>query len=155
MVAAPAVTLRAATDGDLDRVAAMNRDMIEDEGARNSMTTAELRRRFSGFLRDGWSLDLFLHEARISGYALHRYEPDPLEASGRRVHLRHFFVARQARGRGLGRAALAALSATRWRAGDRIVLDVLESNPGGRRFWRAVGFAPYAEMMESRVDEPR
>lgn len=70
-------------------------------------------------------------------YALWR----PDESDG--IHLRHFFVAREFRRRGLGRAALHALHADFW-PGRTVSLDVLVHNERGIAFWRSLGFQDYA-----------
>ena len=44
--------------------------------------------------------------------------------------------------------AIALFKRSRLRRGDRVVLEVLETNPGGKRFWQHAGFVPYAAVME-------
>lgn len=63
------------------------------------------------------------------------------------VHLRQFFIDRPFRGRGIGRAAYRHLAEQRF--GDREVnLDVLVTNPSGRRFWERLGFTEYFVAMK-------
>lgn len=140
--------LRPAHPADLDRLAQLNRQLVEDEGHRNPMTVPQFRARFDRFLTvEGWTVEVIEAEGSIAGFATWRREPDPSQDSGHRIHLRQFFIARDRRGRGLGRAAMSQLLA-RVPAGDRVYIDVLESNPGGRAFWAALGFVPYALRME-------
>jgi GNAT superfamily N-acetyltransferase len=145
------LVLRPAGVADIPALAHMNRQLIVDEGARNPMTLEELEARFAYLLFEQWTVDLFERDGETVGYALHRYEPNITEPSGREIHLRHFFIVREWRGRGLGRAAFQRLLATRYRPGDGLFLDVLRTNPGGRAFWRGLGLVPYAETMELRV----
>jgi GNAT superfamily N-acetyltransferase len=67
------------------------------------------------------------------------------------VFLRQFFITRHRRRGGIGAAAFKTLMRTRFRTGDRIYLDVVESNPGGKIFWSRTGFVPYATIMERVV----
>jgi GNAT superfamily N-acetyltransferase len=144
--------IRAADDADFAVLAQMNRELIEDEGHRNPMTLAQLEARFRRFVNeDGYSVDVVLLGGEIAGYATHRYEPDNAEPSGRRVFLRQFYIARHRRGGGLGRRALDLLTGTRFEDGDRIFLDVMETNPGGKAFWSRIGFTPYSTAMERVV----
>jgi GNAT superfamily N-acetyltransferase len=150
---APELVIRQSTPVDLDILATLNRELIEDEGHRNPMTILELRQRFERFVtQEGWSVDIFLVQNELAGFATHRYEPDNTEPSGMRVHLRQFYIARHSRRSGIGRSALELLIQTRFKEGDRIFLDVLEANPGGRIFWSRTGFTPYGTIMERVVE---
>ncbi|SAK97309.1 Acetyltransferase (GNAT) family protein [Caballeronia pedi] len=144
--------IRPATDADFALLARMNRELIEDEGHRNPMTIAQLEARFRRFVsEDGYSVDLLLLDGEIAGYTTHRYEPDNAEPRGRRVFVRQFYIARGKRGGGLGRRALERLIHTRFAEGDRVFLDVMETNPGGKAFWARTGFTPYSTTMERVV----
>jgi GNAT superfamily N-acetyltransferase len=145
------ITVRAHRNSELDLLARMNKALIDDEGSRNPMDLAALRRRIVDFLADRWSADLFEQAGGAVGYALHRYEADPNAPDRPVVHLRQFFIVREHRRAGIGRAAFTALAASRWRRRDRIVLDVLATNPAGRSFWDALGFAPYSAKLEMRA----
>ncbi len=144
-----ALEIRPAAEADFGRLAPMNRELIEDEGHRNPMTVPQLKERFRRFVREeGWSVDVFVLGGDIAGFATHRYEPDIAEPSGRRVFLRQFYIARDRRGGGLGRRAFELLIESRFKEGERIFLNVLETNPGGKQFWSRTGFTPYDTTME-------
>lgn len=144
--------LRAATAADLPAIARMNRALIEDEGHRNPMTLDQLQARAQGFLASpDWHVDLIEQDGRIAGYATWRWESDIAEPSGQRIYLRQFFIAREARGAGLGRRAFALLMHERFPPGARILLEVLHSNPTGQAFWARMGFEPYAVHLERRA----
>ncbi|MDA7949264.1 MAG: GNAT family N-acetyltransferase [Hyphomicrobiaceae bacterium] len=146
------IVVRKHTPDDFDRLARMNRELIEDEGHRSPLTVEELKERFERFVtKEGWSVDLLLSGDEIIGFATHRYEDNDTGEGGRCVHLRQFFIARDRRGGGIGRAALEELIHTRFRPGERIFLDVLETNPGGKTFWSRTGFTPYGTIMEMNV----
>ncbi|MEM8744823.1 MAG: GNAT family N-acetyltransferase [Pseudomonadota bacterium] len=137
---------------DLDLLAQMNHRLIEDEGHRNPMTVPELKERFKRFVaEDGWSVDLLMSGDEVIGFATHRYEVDEAAEGGRSAQLRQFFIDRQHRGAGVGRAALKALIQARFKPGERIVLHVLENNLRGQAFWSRTGFVPYGRVMEMNV----
>ncbi len=143
------LTLRAHRESDLDVLAAMNRALIEDQGHRNPMDVPALRRRFDRFVAEGRSIDVFERADTLVGFASHQEEETQVAPSGRQFHLHQFYIDRAHRRGGLGREAFGLLVATRWRPGARVVIDVLEANPIGRRFWESLGFVPYALTMET------
>jgi len=142
------LTLRRAGPDEYELLGRMNRELIEDEHHRNPMNAAELAERARRLIEKGWSIELIVRGREIVGFATYRREPaGPLATQ---FHLRHFFVARQWRRRGIGREALRPLLA-RCKRGECVVIDVLEANPEGRAFWSSMGFEPYALRMERPV----
>jgi ribosomal protein S18 acetylase RimI-like enzyme len=134
---------RFASPADVPVLAAMNEELIRDEGHHNQMTRAELERRMAGFLDGGYTAVLFEEPgAPAAGYALYRMEPGY-------AYLRQFFVAHEHRRRGIGRAAFNWLRENPWRERPRIRLEVLVGNQRGIRFWRSVGFEDYCLIMEA------
>jgi GNAT superfamily N-acetyltransferase len=131
----------------------MNRELIEDEGHRNPMTVAQLEERARRFLaQDGYRIDLFEENDRIVGFVTWRQEDDVTEKSGWCIHLRQFYVARDARGGGIGRRTVELLMSSRFPKGARVVLEVMQANPGGQAFWSRMGFAPYSMLVERRTE---
>ena len=153
----PEIRVRPATRADLKLVARMNKELIEDEGHRNPMTVDQLEQRAAGFMDEsGWRIDLFEQAGSVVGYATWKLEDDNTEPSGKRVYLRQFYVALESRGGGVGRQALNALMGREFPADTRVLLEVMQSNPGGQQFWSRMGFAPYSHLLESRsVNSPR
>ncbi len=149
-----ALAIRAHRESDLDRLAVMNRALIDDMGHRNPMDVPALRRRFDRFVEEGRSIDVFEREGEIVGFATHSEEETQAHPSGRHFHLHQFYIERPHRRRGVGREAFRLLAATRWRPGTRIVLDVLEVNVPGRLFWTNIGFRPYSTTMELFLEPP-
>lgn len=138
------IELRRATMADAPLLAAMNRQLIEDERSRNPMSPAELEARMRGWLADDWTAVLIARADEVAGYALYQERRDTYFPDQRTIYLRQLFVARDQRGHGVGRATIATLLREWFPADATVELDVLESNPAGQRFWRSVGFAPYA-----------
>jgi ribosomal protein S18 acetylase RimI-like enzyme len=138
------IELRRATLDDAPLLATLNRQLIEDERSRNPMSDAELEARMRGWLAADWTAVLIVREEAVVGYALYQERHDPYFPARRTIYLRQLFVGRDQRGRGVGRAAIATLLREWFPADATVELDVLETNPAGQRFWRSVGFAPYA-----------
>ncbi|MFM0305228.1 GntR family transcriptional regulator [Paraburkholderia sediminicola] len=147
--------LRAHQREDLPLLARMNRELADDEGHRNPMSVAQLEERFTRFIdQEGWSVDLFTLDDEVIGYATHRYEPNPAEPCGRHIYLRHFYIVRHRRRGGTGHVAFDELVRERFRPGERIFLEAIENNPGGKIFWLRTGFTAYGTIMEHVIDAP-
>jgi len=133
---------RPATPADAATLAAMNHQLIRDEGHRNPMTVAELEARMAGWLGGSeYQAVLFEEDGLPVGYALYRRETDY-------IYLRQFFVRPECRRRGVGRAALGWLQRNAWAGERRVRVEVLIGNSAGIAFWRAVGFRDYCLTLE-------
>jgi predicted acetyltransferase/ribosomal protein S18 acetylase RimI-like enzyme len=133
---------RPALPEDAAVLARLNQQLIADEGHRNPMSVEELETRITGWLAGEYAATLFVDGGEICGYALYRREPD-------HVYLRQFFVSRDCRRRGIGRAAIHWLRCHAWGGAARIRVDVLIGNQAGIAFWRSVGFGDYSLAMET------
>jgi predicted acetyltransferase len=119
----------------------MNKLLIEDEKHENAMSIAELENRMRGWLATDYSACLFRHGEEVVGYALINIKEQPL-------YLRQFFIARQHRRKGYGRAAFSALLQTLQTTS--LDLDVLVWNESATAFWKSLGFAPRSLRMQYR-----
>ncbi len=143
-------SIRSLEDSDVDQIAQMNKELIEDEGHTNPMNLAELKERLHHFVsRDGWTVDVFTSNLMIIGYATYRLEANISKINDTTIHIRQFYIARSQRGKGMGRRAYRLLIESQRQAPKRILIEVLESNPGGKAFWSRIGFTPYAMSMET------
>ncbi|MCO6187615.1 GNAT family N-acetyltransferase [Rhizobium sp. L1K21] len=146
------VSVRKHTSEDFPLLARMNRELADDEGHRNPMNVSEMEERFRKFVgHEGWSVDLFLLDDEIVGYATHKRETDPSNPRRQRIFLRQFFIVRHYRRDGMGQAAFNALASARFKAGDHLMLEAIENNPGGRVFWQRLGFTPYSAILEYTI----
>lgn len=127
------VRVRPARDDDLARLAAWNAQLIRDERHDNPMSEPELAERLRDWLANEYHACVFETGGTPFGYALFRDLADC-------THLRHFFVERAYRRRGLGRAAFERLREEAFAPDKRVLVEVLVHNPPGRVFWRSVGF---------------
>lgn len=132
--------IRPAAVEDLPAVAAMNLQLIRDEGHRNPMQEPELLARLQGWLLTDYQAFVFCEQSDLIGYALYRTEPE-------HIYLRQFFVRPEYRRKGLGRSAFQWLMKNDWNS-RRIRLDVLVGNAAGRAFWKWLGFSEYCVTME-------
>jgi len=132
---------RLAIRADVSTLAQMNHWLIQDEGHRNPMSLAELESRMRAWLDGEYHAALFEEGDRTVGYALYRFDEEW-------VYLRQFFVQREDRRKGIGRAALRWLAANPWKGTPRIRLEVLSGNLVGQEFWKALGFEVYALTFE-------
>lgn len=130
---------------DLELVSSWNRQLQIDEGA-TVMEPEAVLDRLRGWLQSDYEGVVFeLGDAAV-GYALFRStDPDLKAPDG--LYLRQFFVASQHRRRGIGTAAFREFT-TQVVRGRRLVLEVLESNPGGERFWQSLGLTRYSTTFE-------
>lgn len=143
---------RSAGPADLELLAAMNAGLIRDEGYAGGLGEAALKSRMAGWLESGaWRVDLFEAAGEVVGYAAFRRERH--DHYGEVLSVRQFYIRPEHRRRGLGRRALLRLLRRRGRPGMPVHLEVLEGNAAGRAFWQALGFRPYATVMERRVPE--
>ena len=142
--------MRAWEEADLDWLAAMNRALIDDAGGRSGLTPEGFVARFRRRAAEGYRIVVFEFDARRVGFAsdLPKVADDGLPYTP----LAQFHIAREHRGRGLGRRAYALLAAG-WPAGGRVTLDVLCTNAVGRRFWESPGYSPFSVAMEAVLPE--
>ena len=129
-----------ALNSDLDLLAKMNRELIQDEGHRNNMDIDQLKTRMENWITHEYAAVLFKHEEKILGYALWREEAGY-------IYLRQFFVTRESRNRHIGTNAFNQLSSKYWK-NLKVRLDVLVNNTIAQKFWASVGFKNYCITME-------
>lgn len=131
---------RTASDSDIGLLAEWNHQLIRDESHRNPMTPAQLAQRMHKWLHAEYRAVLFSTHEPVA-YALYKKE----ETS---IYLRQFFVRRDMRRSGLGRAAFSILKHEIWPSDIRLTVDVLCQNQGGVAFWRSVGYRDYSLTLE-------
>lgn len=131
---------------DLDLLARLNKQLIEDKHSANEMSVAQLRERLQTWLNADYHAVLFEHSSSNAGYAVYRFR-DETSKEPRVVYVRQFFIAQAYRRRGVGREAFAQLRRDYF-AEARVVLEVLTANPNGLAFWQSLGFEPYAVTLE-------
>lgn len=160
MTAQLPLSIREPAAADLPRLAALNLQLIQDEGSRSPMNLAALEERMRNWITGSeWQVRVFVGasdptaaEAAIVGYAVYRVRPDEYFPDQQAVYLRQMVIDRGQRGQGIGRAAFDLLRRTCFPSPSTISVDVLHSNPRGLRFWQSCGFNPYLSNLT--MDHP-
>ena len=133
---------RYAEQADAAFLADINRQLIEDEWDGGGMSLERLEARMRRWIADDeYRAVLFRENDADVAYALVSLDEDS-------AFIRHFFVIKEHRGRGVGRRAIETLFDRVVPPGFRTTLDVLASNTSGHQFWRSQGFSDYAVRME-------
>jgi GNAT superfamily N-acetyltransferase len=125
------LSIMEASDADLESLAVMNKQLIEDEKHDNKMDIAELKERMRNFIHTVYKAYIFMDSGITVGYALADHSREP-------IYLRHFFICRGSRRNGYGTAAfnrLAELIGT-----QRIDIEVMSWNHTAIAFWSSLGF---------------
>ncbi|MCL2512883.1 MAG: GNAT family N-acetyltransferase [Oscillospiraceae bacterium] len=135
-----AITIETAMPDDCPALAVMNRQLIDDEGDNNNITVPELENRMRGWLQKGvYTGYLFRLNGETVGYAL----VDPSD-----MWMRHFFICREYRRQGHGRAAVSLLFEEL--GTEEIGLSCLTGNAPGLAFWRSFGHEAYSVKFNIR-----
>ena len=94
---------------------------------------------------------IFLEADELIGYLLYEDRPvHPDQRSAATVYVRQFFVAREHRRTGFGRAAFEMFVRDLVPSRTSVVLEVKASNPAGQQFWESLGFK--AESIAFELD---
>ena len=134
---------RLAKPDDITELGRLNYQLIKDEGHRNPMDESQLADRMADWMAGDYTASVFEDKGRMIAYALYREDPE-------KIYLRQFFVDRESRRSGIGRACMEILLHDVWPAEKRITLDVLVHNTSAISFWREMGFTDYCIIMERR-----
>lgn len=156
----PGAAIRRATQDDLDAVVrlwsalATHHASLDPHFRLRPGAGAELRELLRAQLRDPDALALLAVDAGGAGVGLllARVElaPPVLEEAGR-AEITDLWLEPAWRGRGLGRAlADAALAWIDARGVHRTEVRAAHRNDAGRAFWRALGFAPFVDVLDLR-----
>ncbi len=132
-----------ASAADIPRLAQLNFELMEDEAHPYPLALEDLQARMARWVAGEYKVLLFRRGDRVCGYAVWR-------AEDRGAYLRHFFICRDQRREGLGRAALALLRRD-WLPKDLpIQLEAAVWNTDAIAFWRAVGFKDFGLTLEMK-----
>lgn len=116
---------------DILALAEMNKLLIEDENAENSMNLDQLQERMNSFLISGYNAVFFEQDEITIGYALYDKSKTP-------IYIRQFFICREKRRKGYGKKAFQELLA--YINTDIVDIDVYVWNTTGIKFWESLGF---------------
>jgi GNAT superfamily N-acetyltransferase len=135
-----------ATPADAPVLGQLNLDLMEDEAHLYPLPLAELVERMRRWIAGEYEVLLFRRGSRVAGYAVWRVED-------RGAYLRHFFICRDQRREGLGRAAFALLRRDHFPPELPVQIEATVWNTDAIAFWRAIGFKDFGLTMEMKVGE--
>jgi ribosomal protein S18 acetylase RimI-like enzyme len=134
-----------AKSSDVDLLAQLNRQLDEDEPHPYPLPLSELIGRMARWIAEGeYDVLLFRSADQLVGYAVWRAEEH-------HSYLRHFFICREQRRRGWGRAAMQALCQDVFPKDRPVNIDAAVGNKAGIAFWHALGFEDFSLGMELRA----
>jgi RimJ/RimL family protein N-acetyltransferase len=136
------VVIIGCTNKDVELLANMNKQLIEDEKANNLMDISQLENRMKGFLNNGYKAFFFINDKKIIGYALCDMTKEP-------IYLRQFFINREERRKHYGKNAFNKLLEKL--EVDKIEIDVLKWNEAGIKFWEKIGFKEQSKRMKYKI----
>lgn len=133
------ISVKVCSASDVKELAALNKQLIDDEKSDNPMSIGELEERMAGFLATDYSAYFFVDgEDNVIGYALVRNNCEPL-------YLRQFLIKREYRGHHFGTAAFNSL--LDFLGVTSIDIEVLSHNKAGLGFWKSCGFKEISRYM--------
>ncbi len=134
-----------AKDTDVDLLAQLNRQLDEDEPHPSPLPPSALTERMRRWIGNGeYEVLLFRSGDQLIGYAVWRAEEFG-------SYLRHFFICRDRRGQGWGRAAVQLLCRDVFPKDRPVNLDAVVGNEKSLAFWRAVGFQDFSIGMQLKA----
>lgn len=132
---------------DVDLLAQLNRQLDEDEPYAYPQPLPALAERMRRWIDSGeYEVLLFRSGDQLIGYAVWRAEDFD-------SYLRHFFICRDRRGQGWGRAAVRLLCRDVFPKDRPVKLDTAVGNKRGIAFWRAMGFQDFNLGMELKAGQ--
>ena len=134
------IKVRKAGLSDVEKLAELNKHLIEDEGHPNPMNLRQLAQRMTGWLQSQYTCYLGSEGGIIVAYCLYRND-------GEHYYMRQLFVARGHRRRGIATKLLNWMYKNIW-ADKKVRLDVLAYNEEAVAFYRAFGFRVGCLRME-------
>ena len=134
-----------ANDTEVDLLAQLNRQLDEDEPHPYPLPLSALGERMARWIGSGESeVLLFRRGDRVTGYAAWRVED-------RGAYLRHFFICRDQRRQGWGRAAMQLLRRDVFPKDLPVQIEASIGNKAGIAFWHAIGFEDFGLSMELKA----
>ena len=136
-----------AKPADAELLADLNRELDEDEPHPYPVSQPARLERMTRWIETGeYGVLLFRRGQRVAGYAVWR-----MEEYG--AFLRQFFICRDQRREGLGRAAMALLCRDVFPKDRPLHLEAAMWNQKAIDFWHALGFQDFGLSMELKAGQ--
>ena len=134
-----------AKSSDVDLLAQLNRQLDEDEPHPYPLPLSALTERMARWIAEReYEVLLFRDADQLIGYAVWR-------ADEHGSYLRHFFICRDQRRQGWGRAAMQLLCREVFPKDRPVNIDAAIGNKAGIAFWHAIGFQDLSVGMELKA----
>ena len=140
--------IRRALEADMILLASMNKHLIEDEGSQNPMNLKELEDRMRNWYHADWNIDILHIDDKVVGYTVYQYREQAYDQNQRDIYIRQYFIQREYRKQGYGQQGINLLREKRFEEIKTIIIEVLNSNSNGMRFWSKMGFQAYSTTMK-------
>jgi ribosomal-protein-alanine N-acetyltransferase len=127
---------------DVEKLAELNKRLIEDERCPNPMNRQQLVQRMSEWLQGGYSCYLGIEDGIVIAYCLFRDD-------GEYYYMRQLFVEREHRRRGIATKLLNWMYRNIW-TDKKVRLDVFFHNKEAIAFYKAYGFQVGCLRMEKQ-----
>ena len=124
----------------IDRLAVLNKCLIEDERHPNPMNVEQLGERMSGWLQNDYTAYLAILDGEIAAYCLYRDDGD-------HYYLRQLYVDREFRRKGIATHLLDWMYKHVW-IDKKVRLEVLAHNKDAIAFYEVYGFKVGCLSME-------
>jgi ribosomal protein S18 acetylase RimI-like enzyme len=136
-----------AESGEAELLAELNLQLDQDEPHPYPLPLPALVERMRRWIDSGeYEVLLLRRGGRVTGYVVWRLED-------RGAYLRHFFICRDQRRQGWGRAAMRLLRRDVIPKDRPIQIEAAIENKAGIAFWRAIGFQDFGLSMELKAGE--
>ena len=140
------ISISTATEADIAMLAEFNLQLMEDEQHLYMLPIEDLRTRMARWVAGEYHVLVFRNGRRICGYAA--WLPEE-----RGTYLRHFFICRDQRRRGLGRIIIDRLRRDHFPKDQPLQLEATVWNTDAIAFWRAIGFKDFGLTLEMKPGE--
>ena len=130
---------------EVELLAQLNRQLDADEPHPYPLPLSALSERMARWIGSReYEVLLFRRGDRVTGYAVWRVED-------RGAYLRHFFICRDQRRQGWGRAAIQLPRRKVFPKDLPVQIEAAIGNKAGIAFWRALGFEEFGVSMELKA----
>ncbi|WP_119301524.1 GNAT family N-acetyltransferase [Dongia deserti] len=136
-----------ATRAEAPLLGELNLQLDEDEPHPYPLPLSALTERVTRWIETGeYEVLLFRRGERVTGYAVWRLED-------RGAYVRHFFICRDQRRQGWGRAAMQLLRRDVFPKDRPVQIEAAIGNKAGIAFWHAIGFQDFGLSMELKAGD--
>lgn len=137
------IQIRRASHNDAHQLAQWSYALAQEEGIRTTLTARQHEAQLGEWIASAQCVVHVIERGHAAvGFVIWGSH------GPREVFVREFFVARDARRQGIGRAAVSLMRSNVWPREARVSLRVLIGSAAYLSFWRACGFSDFSITLE-------